>query len=1351
MKKLFLKSAFILTAALLQAQFYPGSEDFYRFSGPQALGGGMSVVNGFPGTAEQYNPAISGDNQRNTVDLQYTTLINTNGASWGNAGSLGLSLPTRAVVWNFSLWALSSDNPDFKVGTLGGVRVTLSKDVYKELLVGIGLNAGAGGRPDGSFDTMVAASLGFIHKPYLGDGLRNFRWGIAVRDMGKTFTSSVDTAALPQMFTPAIGFSFDLLPAGDFSVQVGSDLAFPFVQNLVADINTQIGFRVGPDWGLGIRSSFTFDVRDYFSDSLRKASLLPSLGIFISSQATIDTENPSLGFLDPSYKKSEFRPSFSWTAYRKDSQAFSLGVNLALGSIDANPPVIKVESEPETIVYFSPNSDGIQDEINLPWVIEDERFVRAWRMEIHDKDGQLVRVIRNKDDRPENEGLQNFIDRLLYEKKGVQIPDSIRWDGRGDNGETLENGVYSLVLISSDDNENTSEYPKIAIALDNSRPEIRVPEISDQDKIFSPDDDGRKDGITMALTGSEEKEWVVRIQNAAGTDVREFKQTDGALASVVWDGKDNQGNLVPDGVYSAIIQSTDPAGNKSQEEMRNIIVNTQLTPIGLKLSYAHFSPNQNGVRDTITFIPEIPVKEGIRAWSLEIRQGETIVKSLSGEATLPETLVWDGTATSGTANEGLYKAFLQLNYIKGNAPSAETGEFRLDRTPPVATISIDGPATFSPGGEGTRSVLPIVQQAKVADNEDLWKGIVYAGTPENPGAVVRSVTWTGNLPDRFSWDGTDISGRVVNDGNFFYKLEGSDPSGNTTSVQTTAFTVDTRERSLILSIESDAFSPNGDNKKDRAIIYPRLNITEGIGSWTLKILNDTGTLIRTFSGNRTLPASLSWDGLGESPVKAPEGNYSVLMEIQMLNGQKLTASLPKVTLDTTAPLVQMTTNMMIFSPDGDGKKDHVTMSALTSTEETWTAEVLAGERILRAFRWTGKIPGEWNWDGRDDVGNVLPDGSYNVRVFSEDRAGNAGTANIIGIRLDKRPVQLFITSDKAVVPLGRAGREGEIRWGLTTIPAEGVSQWKLEIMQDRVNTVIQTLSGEGTVPANLVWRPETNRTVPDGAYVARFSVVYGKGNEPVVTSAPVIVDNVAPVVEITTSPELFSPDDDGFQDELEIKIKVQDTSGIARWKLSVLDPGGSIFHEWTGVGTPAEKITWDGRGNNGELIQAASDYQLVLVAADRVGLESTVKSLMTTDILVIREGDRLRIAIPSIVFTASSPQLLSDNSEESRRNVRLIRRLAEVLNRFNTYQITIEGHAASLQFANPVVYEREEVDILGPLSLARAQTVKTALANGGVELGRMKIEGIGGRRPTVPHSDTPNRWKNRRVVFYLDR
>ena len=79
--------------------------------------------------------------------------------------------------------------------------------------------------------------------------------------------------------------------------------------------------------------------------------------------------------------------------------------------------------------YISPNSDGVQDELEIPLHISDKRYVSAWSLVIMDENKNVVRTIGNKIALPEKVGFKSFFKQLISVKQGIQIPEKIMWNG----------------------------------------------------------------------------------------------------------------------------------------------------------------------------------------------------------------------------------------------------------------------------------------------------------------------------------------------------------------------------------------------------------------------------------------------------------------------------------------------------------------------------------------------------------------------------------------------------------------------------------------------------------------------------------------------------------------------------------------------------------------------------------------------------------------------------------------------------------------------------------------------------------------------------------------------------------
>ena len=72
-----------------------------------------------------------------------------------------------------------------------------------------------------------------------------------------------------------------------------------------------------------------------------------------------------------------------------------------------------------------------------------------------------------------------------------------------------------------------------------------------------------------------------------------------------------------------------------------------------------------------------------------------------------------------------------------------------------------------------------------------------------------------------------------------------------------------------------------------------------------------------------------------------------------------------------------------------------------------------------------------------------------------------------------------------------------------------------------------------------------------------------------------------------------------------------------------------------------------------------------------------------------------------------------------------------------------------INWDNKAKGEIKQREILIPLSKERAAAIKAALADRGVTADRLVTDGVGAKDPIVPDSNLANRWKNRRVEFYI--
>ena len=252
----------------------------------------------------------------------------------------------------------------------------------------------------------------------------------------------------------------------------------------------------------------------------------------------------------------------------------------------------------------------------------------------------------------------------------------------------------------------------------------------------------------------------------------------------------------------------------------------------------------------------------------------------------------------------------------------------------------------------------------------------------------------------------------------------------------------------------------------------------------------------------------------------------------------------------------------------------------------------------------------------------------------------------------------------------------------------------------------------------------------------------------------------APKLKVEISPKYFSPDGDGQYDTLTASLEADCSSGLASWSFVVTDPNtGKTFWSRRGTSSLESKLVWNGKGNDGSVVNSATDYPYVFTATDSNGLSSEVKGFIQVDVLVIKDGDRILMQVPSIIFRSDAADFKSDAEVRADKswngqskgldqktidnNLRVLSRISEILKKFRDYKVTIEGNANNLSGT-----EREEEEVR-LLSEQRAQFVRNWLIRDGVPASNLTAVGNGSKNPITRSNRIEEKWINRRVEFIL--
>ena len=1019
---------------------------------------------------------------------------------------------------------------------------------------------------------------------------------------------------------------------------------------------------------------------------------------------------------------------------------------------------------------ISPNSDGVQDELVIPLKISDKRYVQAWSLVIMDSQHNVVRTIENKIARPSKMTFKAFFKQLFTPKQGVAIPDTITWNGAMNNGETAPDGTYYYYITATDDNGNSGKTKEYEVVIDTVAPDVELAQPSD--KIFG---EGAKAALKIKQTGSVEDEWVGKFRSADGTVVRTVKWVNAEPAEFQWKGTDDQDAQVFDGVYSYEISATDRAGNTSlPASITNIIYSAEKPATNLYVKGSrYFSPNTDSKTSNVALDLTIPVPEEksgnkLVEWAVTVKDKagkavRTYNQTNSGDIP-PSSIIFDGKDDSGKQlKDGEYQAVVTAKYLNGYEPDPISSPVLvLDTDKPAAQI-VASEKVFGAGAKDSVkfSIMPVPSSGSTVPS---WKGEIQS----SDGKVVNSYDFGEYPPEEVVWNGISSDGTIAEKGQYRFVLSGTDLAGNTGVSQTTELvTFDTTEAQLLLAVSDTAFSPNGNKVKD-TITFTPVTATKDVVSYDFTIKNKAGKAVYTVKESKKLPVNFVWDGKDDSKILCSDGMYFAQLSVLAANGSTASASTQNFELDTLAPNLTAETPWSFFAPSGNGAQKNIPVTIKEcSAEKLWVAEVRdAKDKAVKKFSWNGSKE-SFAWDGTDESGNLAANGKYNIVIFSTDDAGNSFSTELKGITLDNRETKAYITAEYEGISPNNDGYLDTQKFEIRTSVADNIKSWNFDVRKED-GTSVYALSDKDSanLPAAINWNGAGKDGLAcEGTFTGTLEVVYNNGNKVSAVSSPFICTATAPKLTVKTAPEYFSPDNDGVDDDLYIKLAGSTKAKIKNWSFVIKDPKGKDFWKTSGKSQITERIIWDGLSNlqkdvngNAERVQSAMDYPYEFTVTDNLGMTSTVKGVIPVDVLVIRDGNLLKMAVPSIIFESDAANFQTANAkldaDKVSNNIKVLNRIADILKKFKDYKVTIVGHANKIT-DNP---EEETVDNLAqwgrasmPLSKERADAIKVYLTKRGVNAAALSTEGMGGTKPVVNPKDKDNNWKNRRVEFILQK
>ena len=841
--------------------------------------------------------------------------------------------------------------------------------------------------------------------------------------------------------------------------------------------------------------------------------------------------------------------------------------------------------------------------------------------------------------------------------------------------------------------------------------------------------------FTVFFRGDSGIPWQLSLLDKTGKEMGQYPLGSGGEASVTIPTA-AEGPLA-DGVYTLRATAKSVAG-VAGTIMATIKKDSRPMKASLDLSRGVLVPGK-GANGQVRITPLLQVLDSVETSTVEIRSPLGQVFTQESRTGLMTFWDWDGKNATETAADGIYKVSWTVRYANGNLSKA-SADLKVDSTELQGTLAVSAPVF----GSTNRPSI----------------SVTFAGTP--------GYLWTLDILDKADKSirqfplgdtgkaaleiGTDAAGKPLPDGVYTLRASAKKDEGITGTV-ITSIRKDSRPLKVSIDLSSPILVP-GNSLNGTVKVSPVLEVLDSIETTILGLSDAEGRTIdeKTWQG---LVPFWEWDGKDPLGKAQPDGMYRLTLTVAYANGARSQAQ-KELRIDSTylkEPRGNLTSTSTVFGGLG---RPGVTVSFEGDQGISWNLEILGmdGKTVVRyPLGDTGN--NSFEFQGLDDQKRVLPDGPYTLRASAVSKAGVSGTA-LLQLRKDSRQGNASLDLSRTVLVPGR-GANGVVRITPILEVVDSVEKTVLSVLGPDGKTIGEK-SSEGTVPFwDWAGQDSKGKNLGNGTYQIALTVNYANGSVARAQSEVKIdstyLNDQGPLVEMTLSTKTFAPNNVDGPTDLTVLIKT--TEGVvpvASWQLVVLDPRGKPFRQWTGKGIPPKSVYWDGKSDTGENVESGEDYQLQLRVSDTQNHVTRKQETVTIDISVIKLAEgKYKIVVSSIQFAGYSSDVFKVQGELLTKNLFVLKRLANALGKFPGYKIRLEGYAVSEFWNDPKTAEWEQRTQLLPLSLDRAQAVRNVMVLLGIEPERFAVQGFGGDRPIVPNSDLENRWKNRRVEFYLDR
>ena len=222
-------------------------------------------------------------------------------------------------------------------------------------------------------------------------------------------------------------------------------------------------------------------------------------------------------------------------------------------------------------------------------------------------------------------------------------------------------------------------------------------------------------------------------------------------------------------------------------------------------------------------------------------------------------------------------------------------------------------------------------------------------------------------------------------------------------------------------------------------------MNEGIVGWSWSLTDSRDQVVLSQKGGTDVPQEVVLDGTDRNGAPLSEGDYRLTYSLRYRNGNN--PSIDELfVVDVTPPKVALNVDNPVFSPDGDGIKDTISVGFTADEDVTWQGTFIdkSGKTLMATDReyTTDRI----TWNAVTPDGKMIEPGTYTLLATFTDLAGNHTDISPTDIKIDIAPVDVKLVLDMPGFSPNGDDRSDVLPIRIEAIQYDDVQRWTLQII-----------------------------------------------------------------------------------------------------------------------------------------------------------------------------------------------------------------------------------------------------------------------------------------------------------------